>query len=74
MDVLISIFKFNILLFIYLFIYLVLSFVFLLFYSWHMEARGLIGATAAGLRHSHSNVGSKRHLRPTPQFTAMLDP
>ena len=38
------------------------------------QARGLIGAVAAGHSHSHSNAGSKQHLRPTPQFMAMLDP
>ena len=38
------------------------------------QARGLMGAVAAGLRQSHSNVGSKLRLRPIPQFTAMLDP
>ena len=32
------------------------------------------GATAAGLRHSYSNSGSKPHLRPTPQLTATPDP
>ena len=37
------------------------------------QARGLIGATAAGLGHSHSNAGSEPHFRPTPQLTAMLD-
>ena len=26
------------------------------------QARGQIGATAAGLHHSHSNIGSKPHL------------
>ena len=26
------------------------------------QARGPVGATAAGLYHSHSNVGSKPHL------------
>jgi len=36
------------------------------------QARGWIGAT--GLHHSHSNVGSKPHLWPTPQPRAMLDP
>lgn len=30
------------------------------------QARGQIGATAAGLRHSHSNARSKPRLRPTP--------
>ena len=38
------------------------------------QARGLIGATAAGLRHNHSNVGSKWRLQPTPQLMAMPDP
>ena len=30
------------------------------------QARGQIQATAAGLYHSHSNAGSKRHPQPTP--------
>ena len=38
------------------------------------QARGQIGATAAGLGHSHSNTGSEPHLRPTPQLMAMPDP
>ena len=38
------------------------------------QARGLIGAVAAALYHSHSNAGSQLHLRPTPQVTAMPDP
>ena len=38
------------------------------------QARGQIGAIAAGLHHSHSNVGSEPHRRPTPQLTAMPDP
>ena len=38
------------------------------------QARGLIGAVAAGLRQSHSNVGSEPCLQPTPQSMAMLDP
>ena len=29
------------------------------------QVRGLIGAVAAGLHHSHSNAGSKPNLRPT---------
>ena len=37
------------------------------------QARGWIGAATAGLCHSHSNVGSKPHLRPTPQLAAMSD-
>ena len=38
------------------------------------QARGLIGAVAAGLHQSHSNLGSELHLRPTPQLTATPDP
>ena len=38
------------------------------------QARGLIGAVAAGLRQSHSNVGSEPCLQPTPQLTATPDP
>ena len=38
------------------------------------QARGQIGATAASLYHSHSNVGSKPCLQPTPQLMAMPDP
>ena len=30
------------------------------------QARGPAGAVASGLRHSHSNAGSKLCLRPTP--------
>ena len=37
------------------------------------KARGVIGAVAASLRQSHSNAGSKPHLQPTLQLTAMLD-
>ena len=36
------------------------------------QARGQIGATAAGL--CHSNTGSEPHLRPIPQLTATPDP
>ena len=38
------------------------------------QARGWIGAAAACLHHSHSNMSSERRLRPTPQLTATLDP
>ena len=41
------------------------------------QARGQMGvAVAVGLHHSHnnSNTGSKLHLQPTPQLTAMQDP
>ena len=38
------------------------------------HARGLVGATAAGLHHVHSNARSEPHLRPTPQLMATPDP
>ena len=54
-------------------------FFFFFFWAAHMtyegsQARGLIGAVAASLHHSHSNTGSKLHLQPTLQLTAMPDP
>ena len=38
------------------------------------QARGQIGAIAAGLCHRHSNARSEPLLRPTPQLMAMIDP
>ena len=38
------------------------------------QARSQIVAVAAGLHHSHGNVGSKPHLPPTPQLMATPDP
>ena len=38
------------------------------------QARGQIGATAAGLRHSHSNAEHELDLLPTPQLMATPDP
>ena len=38
------------------------------------QARSLRGATAAGLRHSYGNMGSKPLLRPTPELMATPDP
>ena len=38
------------------------------------QARGQIGATDAGLHHSHRKAGSEPNLRPTPQLTAMPGP
>ena len=38
------------------------------------QARDHIGATAAGLCHSHMNTGSELCPWPTPQFMEMLDP
>ena len=37
------------------------------------QARGLIGAVASGLHHSHSNARSEPCLQPTPQLTATPD-
>ena len=37
------------------------------------QARGQIGDVAAGLHHSHSNVGSESRLQPTPQLMATRD-
>ena len=37
------------------------------------QGRGLIGAAAASLHHSHSNAGFKLHLKTTPQLMIMLD-
>jgi len=37
------------------------------------QARGLIRAVAASLHQSHSSVGSKPRLQPTPQLMATLD-
>ena len=39
-----------------------------------IEARGRIGAVAAGIRYSHSNAGSEPSLGPTPQLMAPPDP
>ena len=38
------------------------------------QARGRIGATAAGLHHSDGNARSKPRLRPIPQLMATPDP
>ena len=38
------------------------------------QARGQIRAIVTGLHHSHRNVGSEPHLRPTPQLMANPDP
>jgi len=38
------------------------------------QARGWIGAVATGLCQSHSNTGSKPHLRSIPQLRATPDP
>jgi len=47
-------------------------------HSWYtdggFQARGWIGATAASLRHSHSNARSEPRLWPTLLLTATLDP
>jgi len=58
-----------------------LSFFFLFAISWaapsaygSSQARGPIGAVAAGLRQSHNNTGSEPRLQPIPQLMATLDP
>ena len=38
------------------------------------QARGLIGAEATGLHHSHNNTRSELRLQPIPQLMATLDP
>ena len=38
------------------------------------QARGLIGATAGNLLHSHSNAGSKLRLQASLQLMATPDP
>ena len=38
------------------------------------QARGEIGAVAAGLHQNLSNTGSEPHPPPTPQLTATPDP
>ena len=38
------------------------------------QSRGSIRTAAAGLHHSHSNMGSELRLRPTSQLMAMPDP
>ena len=38
------------------------------------QARGQIGAVAAGLFQSHSTMGSELHLEPKPQLMATPDP
>ena len=50
----------------FLFIYLFLLFRATLAAHGSSRARGRIAAAAAGLCHSHRNVGSKPHLQPTP--------
>ena len=38
------------------------------------QARDWMGAAAAGLRHGHSNEGSRPHLWPMKGLVAILDP
>ena len=38
------------------------------------QARGLVRTVAPSPYHSHSSMGSKLCLQPTPQLTAKLDP
>ena len=60
-----------------LFFFFCLFLSFLGLHPWYTEvpqARGLIGAIAAGPGQSHSNTGSKPQLRTTPQLMATPDP
>ena len=68
-----------------IFIYLFLSFIFYFFGLFAFsraapaaygssQARDRIGAVAARLRQSHSNLGSELCLQPTPQRMATPDP
>ena len=63
-----------------LFFFLFLSFFFVLLFRatpvayGDSQASGLIGAVAANLHYSHSNVGSELRLQPTPQLMATPDP
>ena len=56
--------------------FFLVCFCFLEPHPWHMDVPrlGVESATAASLHHSHSNARSMLFLRPTPQFTAMLNP
>ena len=67
-------FSFELLASIYLFIYLFISSRAAPAAYGGSQARGLIGAVAAGLPHSHSNEGSEPCLQPTPQCKATPDP
>jgi len=65
----------------FLFLFFFFFFFFLFAISWAApsayggsQARGHIGAVATSLRQSHSSVGSKLRLQPTPQLTATPDP
>ena len=41
---------------------------------WGSQARGQIGATTAGLHHSHRNARSEPCLQPIPQLMAIPNP
>ena len=64
-----------------IFIFIIYLFIYLFFSIFRVEpvahggsqARGQIGAVAAGLCHSYSKLGSKLSLWPTAQLTATLD-
>ena len=62
----------------YIYIYISMFFVFCLSRAapaayGESQARGLIGAVATRLHHSHSNAGSEPRLRPTPQLIVTPD-
>ena len=57
-----------------IYVYIFLSFWGHTLNMWRFPARGGIRAVAASLLHSHSNLRSELHLRPTPQLTVTPDP
>ena len=64
----------SLLFYFYFFIFIFLLFRVTLAAYGGSQARSPIGATTAGLHHNHSNIRPELCLRPTPQFTATLDP
>ena len=73
-------YSFNFVIFIYFYFLFYFFFVFLPFLGplpaayGGSQARGRIGAIAAGLCQSHSNTGSEPPLQPTPKLMATPDP
>ena len=57
--------------YIYIYIFFFLSFRAAPIAYGSFQARGPIGAAAAGIHHGHSSGGSELHLWPTPQLMAM---
>ena len=65
----------NIYIYIYIYIYIFICIFRATYVAYgSSQAKGQIGAVAAGLHQSHGNAGSKPHLWPTLQLMATLDP